>query len=220
MLCFIPNLDFGSSPDTRSLEERLDDATEELDIGEFFGKPSRDRFDETTRYSLGMNTIQFDTSSLHETPQHRQEFVQGSVPTKRRRTTTPEEDDLLQARAMSELTISGMTTPKHATTAQRRCGQPTSESTIVNLEDLEDFSERKFRKSLQHFTTENVLRYFARLVQDRLEVFPVVAQPFIHDIAKVYETYLDIMKESDVAGRDSEVRQEMKTALGIFHKAL
>ena len=106
VLCFIPNVDFGSSPDTRSLEERLDDATEELDIGEFFGKPSRDRFDESTRYSLGMNTIQFDTSSLHETPQNRQEFVQGSVPTKRRRTTTPEEDDLLQAHAMSELTIS------------------------------------------------------------------------------------------------------------------
>ena len=48
----------------------------------------------------------------------------------------------------------------------------------------------------------------------------MVAQPFIHDIAKVYETYLELMKESDVAGRDSEVRQEMKTALGIFHKAL
>ncbi|OQV25187.1 Anaphase-promoting complex subunit 2 [Hypsibius exemplaris] len=211
------------SEDYRSVEEKLDDAIEEIDIGEFFGKPSHNLSDGSSCGSLGLKCVNFEgSSSPQDTSLNRQEFVPGSVPTKRRRTTTPEDEDLVDARSLSQLSISGTLDRNgtHATVVEPNSHIHSTEQ-IVDIEHLEELPEGMFRQNLCHFTVGNIFRYFARLVVKRLEVFPVIAAPFVHNVAEIYEKLIQLQQRAvSTAAPDSDASVELKAALVTFHKAL
>ena len=168
------------------------DVIEEFDIGGMFrGERALDKRNET-QTALNTNQVRLPSmdfeTSIEPSSSTRTDFVTGSVDTKRRRTMTPEIEDLTGARLMTGLSLSS-TPEKNASPLQSNAE---SEENPLDFVDLTELSNHELNRDCMVLSSyQNVFGAFSKIVRNHyMQQFPVMEPAAVRAVSRLMDCVL------------------------------